>query len=124
MSYKRLTERVRKSIAIKETSTNDNKSIWNAIERLAELEDKIENRTLVEFPCKVGDDFWYITMIWDISGKFIGKIYHAKVAGFYIADGLIQIEDNLAYNYYNYLGDAFLTKAEAEKRLKELRDEH
>ena len=44
--YKRLTERSGKSICIKQTSTNDNKSIWNAIERLAELEDKIENGTL------------------------------------------------------------------------------
>ena len=45
--YKRLTERVGKGICVKETSTNDNKSIWNAIERLAELEDKIENGTLI-----------------------------------------------------------------------------
>ena len=48
--YKRFTERIGKSICIKETSTNDNKSIWNAIERLAELEDKIENGKLVEIP--------------------------------------------------------------------------
>lgn len=44
--YKRFTERVGKSIAVKGTSTNDNKSIWNAIERLAELEDKIEQGTI------------------------------------------------------------------------------
>ena len=46
--YKRLTERVGKGISIKETSTNDSTSIWNAIKRLAELEDKIENGSLVE----------------------------------------------------------------------------
>ena len=44
--YKRLTERSGNGIAIKETSTNDNMSIWNAIERLAELEDKIEDGRL------------------------------------------------------------------------------
>lgn len=48
MKYDRLTERVGKGISVKETSTNDNRSIWNAIERLAELEDKIENGTLKE----------------------------------------------------------------------------
>jgi DNA-directed RNA polymerase subunit RPC12/RpoP len=48
MEYKRLTERVGKGVAIKETSRNDNMSIWNAIERLAELEDKIEQGTLKE----------------------------------------------------------------------------
>lgn len=46
MKYDRLTERVGKGVSIRETSSNDNMSIWNAIERLAELEDKIENGTL------------------------------------------------------------------------------
>ena len=48
MKYERLTERVGKGISVKETSTSDNRSIWNAIERLAELEDKIERGELVE----------------------------------------------------------------------------
>ena len=47
MKYKRLTKRAGKGIAVKETSTNDNRSIWNAIERLAELETAIENGTLI-----------------------------------------------------------------------------
>ena len=46
--YERITSRVGKGIAVKETSFNDNKSIFNAIERLAELEDKIERGELVE----------------------------------------------------------------------------
>lgn len=83
----------------------------------------IENGRLVELPCKVGDDFYYITMIWEISGKFIGEIYHAKVAGFYIADGLIQIEDDVIFLYHNYGVDAFLSEDEAVKRVKELRNE-
>ena len=48
--YKRLTERSGKGICIKEISTNDNKSIWHAIERLAELEDKIESGQAVILP--------------------------------------------------------------------------
>lgn len=43
MKYERLTERIGKGICIKQTSTNDNKSIWNAIERMeSEKEKKIE----------------------------------------------------------------------------------
>ena len=60
-NYKRLTERSGKSgIGIKETSTNTNLSIWNAIERLADLEDKIEDGTLIELPCKVGSTIYRI----------------------------------------------------------------
>lgn len=58
--YKRLTERVGKGVCVKETSTSDNRSIWNAIKRLAELEDKIENGTLIELPCKVRDTVWFV----------------------------------------------------------------
>lgn len=63
MKYKRLTERVGKGVAIKETSRNDNMSIWNAIHRLAELEDKIEQGTLIELPCKVGDTMYKLCSV-------------------------------------------------------------
>ena len=33
---------------------------FNALVRLAELEDKINNGTLIELPCKVGDTVYYI----------------------------------------------------------------
>lgn len=33
---------------------------FSALVRLAELEDKIENGTLIELPCKVGDRIWAI----------------------------------------------------------------
>ena len=48
MEYKRITERFGKGIVVKETSKNDNMSIWNAIVRLSELEDKIESGELVD----------------------------------------------------------------------------
>ena len=78
--YKRLTERAGKGICIKETSTNDNKSIWNAIERLAELEDKIENGTLIEFP-RIDRyvDFCYglekFVVQWVVNGKVKSKMF-------------------------------------------------
>ena len=102
-----------------ETKKKDREILY----RLAELEDKIENGTLIELPCKVGDDFWYITMIWDISGKFIGEMYKAKVEGFYVPNEFIQIEDDEIFHYHAYGEEAFLTKAEAEQKLKELENE-
>ena len=105
-------------IAISRASGKSSKQL-ETIDILA----KYEQGMLVELPCRLGDDFWYITMIWDISGKFIGEIYHAKVAGFYIADGLLQIEDDVIFLYHNYGVDAFLSEGEAVKRLKELENE-
>lgn len=39
-------------------------------DRLAELEDKIENGTLVELPLAVGDHFWAIHKLCDKCGKY------------------------------------------------------
>lgn len=104
-------------IAISRGSGKSSKML-KAIEILT----KYENGTLIELPCKVGDDFYYITMIWDFSGKFIGEMYKAKVEGFYVSDGFIQIEDDEIFNYHAYGEEAFLTKAEAEAKLRELKE--
>lgn len=134
--YIRLTERSGKGICIKETSTNDNKSIWNAIERLAELEDKIENGTLIELPCKVGDTIYQIY-------KDCSKCSHFKETGweydcwcdaeesktmfeFDGDNGCVYIikETEFTYNHIKDFGkDLFLTKPEAEAKLKELKGE-
>ena len=115
MKYERMTERVGKGICIKETSTNDNMSIWNAIERLSELEDKIENGMLIELPCKVGDT------VYTIEG---GIIEEDEVMGV-----LIQFEElffkilrkrDLVCKFWGSRS-VFLTKAEAEKRLEEIK---
>ena len=34
-----------------------------AVKRLGELEDKIEDRTLIELPCQKGDQIWYVKEI-------------------------------------------------------------
>lgn len=52
MDYHRFTERIDNYIKLNTDSPYADKM---AIERLAELEDKIEDGTLVELPCKVGD---------------------------------------------------------------------
>ena len=74
--------------------------------RLAELEDKIENGTLVELPCKVG-----------------AKIYIVGESDFCIPKYQMW-EDEFCLEDVERFGDTvFLTKAEAEKRLEELRGE-
>lgn len=125
--YKRFTERVGKSISIKETSTNDNRSIWNALERLAELEDKIEDGTIIELPCKVGETVYFLVA----QGKLgtintTGKLIERTVDKIIFNGEKIEIcserktDDDCIL--YGYLGDiVFLTKAEAEKKLAELK---
>lgn len=129
MEYERLTERVGKGIAIKETSTNDNRSIWNAIERLAELEDKIEQGTLKEmnYPCNVGDKV------------FVVRSATSNNKNFYIfEDTVLQLcvdknkDVNTSWLFITFYRNTsvfewgfdkvFLTREEAKKRLKELQN--
>ena len=84
--------------------------------RLAELEDKIEQGTLIELPCKVGD------IVYQFDNG--GKIYEAMILDIAIYKGKPYYEtcgvdfDNRA------IGESvFLTKAEAEAKLKELNNE-
>ena len=81
--------------------------------RLAELEDKIENGTLVELPCKVWDTFYCVRL---------DGIREAQVVEIVTADGKSWgVYDNIG-EWYN-LNEIYFTKAEAEKRLKELQYE-
>lgn len=82
--------------------------------RLAELEDKIENGTLIELPCKVGD------IVYQFDNG--GEIYEAMILDIAIYNGKPYYEtcgvdfDNRA------IGESIsLTKAEAEAKLRELR---
>ena len=91
------------------------------IERLAELEDKIENGTLIELPCKVGDTLYYVSP----TKK---QINIEKVTGI-VLDEFLKIrtlsnQGILEYFPISYLGRTLLfTIAEAEAKLKELKNE-
>ena len=83
------------------------------INRLAELEDKIEQGTLIELPCKVGDMFY---------GIETNTIFKYMVLAIKLARNN-EIHLCTVYDIEFVLGkDAFLTKAEAEQRLKELEE--
>lgn len=112
-NYKRLTIRLsnEKIGCLQEYSQKD------LINRLADLEDKIEDGTLIELPCKVGD------MVFTIEG---GIIEEYEVLGV-----LVQFEE-LFFKILRkrdclckFWGSrsVFLTKSEAEAKLKELQGE-
>lgn len=84
----------------------------NAVEKLAHYEDMEEQGRLIELPCTVGDT------VWDIAGAEIRE---------QIVDG-IECRTDGFYIYANedeWLGKinelVFLTKEEAEAKLKELK---
>ena len=109
MKYERLTN----SKTAK--SMRDNRNTSNPYYvRLAEIEDKIENETLVELPCKVGDTLYrfYATE----------RVIPVKVERITIASTAILVETTYGNFLLQEVGrDIFLTKAEAEKQLEELR---
>lgn len=110
--YKRLTEKgVLCSVASHRFGGKHEQYYY----RLYELEDKIENGTLVELPCKVGDT------VFTIEG---GIIEEHEVMGI-----LVQFEElffkilrkrDLVCKFWGSRS-VFLTKAEAESKLVELR---
>ena len=90
-----------------------------AIERLAELEDKIENGTLVELPCKVGDKVYCISnsqiIIFTVKEVIINEYR------FYLR--LYDGKDTMTFTLLHFEDFLFFNKAEAEQRLKELKNE-
>lgn len=98
--------------------------LWETIikehNRLVELENKIENGTLIEIPCKVGDTVYFET--WeDNDNTSIGVKGH-KIVDFEI-NAIINGKYVTTYIPMKAVGiDVFLTKAEAEQKLKELQE--
>lgn len=136
--YKRLTKKDRYGHWYTDTKINDrfmwskDGKVWErdlshyafdgeAIDRLAELEDKIENGTLVETPCKVGDTVYEVFK--EHKPPFIQETTIEKIVitekGF-----KLRLSRNSVYETaISSLGrTVFLTKSEAETKLKELQE--
>lgn len=120
--YKRLTDS-ETAVMLKKTEG----SSWDSEDmeaqryiRLAELEDKIENGTLIELPCKVGDIVYQITR--DFVSEYKIKGFRCFENGniFFEWQCIKGIYINIHGFYINEIGKTvFLTKAEAEAKLKE-----
>lgn len=121
--YKRLTEKVKdcfqydlKDFKHKIGEFGDYDAFFAysmAVKRLGELEDKIENGTLVELPCKVGDT---ATAVID-TFAYDNSVQKVKIEGLaYI------VKDENGDMTFQHISRLFHTKAEAEAKLKELRE--
>lgn len=133
--YKRLTKRLLGSNAPFTEYASDNE----VLQRLAELEDKIENRTLIERPLvKKSDSIWIVRKYRQGSSSF-GSYYTRKVV-WRCVDKIFLNNDNTftistisissgGYKHRSIVKSTtfnkswFLTKAEAEAKLKELKGE-
>lgn len=115
MEYNRLTKRRKDgSVALDFYSNSKDFTIVELKLRLAELEDKIEAGTLIEIPCKVGDNavaiidtFCYPNAIYNVKLKDLAYI----------------VEDENGDVTFQHITRIFGTEAEAEKRLEEIKNE-
>ncbi len=82
-----------------------------------ELKAKIENGTLIKLPCKVGDTVWYIKNYG--FGRY--QVVDMEVVGFNFS----KYEDTIwvVGRYKEQSSHIYLTKAEAEAKLKEMQNE-
>lgn len=81
--------------------------------RLAELEDKIEAGTLIEIPCKVGDNA--VAIIDTLA--YPNAIYNVK-----LKDLAYIVEDENGDVTFQHITRIFGTEVDAKKRLEEIRN--
>lgn len=126
MNTKELIEAVKNERGSAFQNCNDceygthNCEVIEKLNRLAELEDKSEQGTLIELPCKVGDtvyvcystgiDEWEVGEITIIKNNMLFRLTH---------DGTDHYNSAWLSEEGTYL---FFTREEAEKRLKELQN--
>lgn len=128
MEYKRLTKRncagyVVPVKLIMSGYSNIQTVEEELLDRLAELEDKIENGTFVELPCKVGDVMYEVVegipiQEWEIESICFNRTY---------PKGVIWAERTRDFAHWKFwIEDCgtkwFTTKAEAEKALEEIKN--
>lgn len=89
-------------------------TIQDLIDRLYEFEDKIENGTLVELPCKVGDNAVAI-----IDTLFCPNM----ICNVKLKDLAYIVEDENGDVTFQHITRIFGTEAEAEKRLDEIKND-
>ena len=129
MKHERLTEteKINKYCSMVECGEHcEDCYVGNLYNRLAELEDKIENGTLIELPCKVGDKIWYIDKNYTIQQAEVTCIDIRTTSRHIIATRyVLEKEDTIkiALMFEDFNVDYWLTKAEAEAKLKELKGE-
>ena len=108
----RLTYRTTKGEAIENSSVAD---IRDILEKLAEYEDLEEQGLLLRLPCKVGTTVYNTTWWDDVQEKVKvdGKTFYRTLHKHKVSKSTFSLVD-----IYNFGKTVFLTKAEAEQKLK------
>ena len=119
--YKRLTKKA--DVILLDCEYSCGSLHLDVIKRLGELEDKIENGTLVELPCKVGDILYRVVKGLPISEWKVTSICFNRAD---MTDYVITATASNPISHWKFwskdFGETlFLTKAEAEKKLNELK---
>ena len=95
--------------------------IQKCFDRLGELEDKLENGTMIDMSSKIGDTVYFVSKnILEITKGKIKEIIINKYN-----DEIINVDFSYMCKQFDikYVGKTvFLTKEEAEARLKELQN--
>lgn len=115
--YERLTiwnEELQRSCMTADFNEETVDIVARHVDRLYELENAIEDGTLVFLPCKVGDNFWWI--LHKYTGEY--EIVEEKVKQIRICDYGFYIIDCDGSGWY--LSEIYFTKEAAEKALEEL----
>lgn len=98
------------------SSKCDNCEVMTSVcEKLGKYEDSEEQGRLIKLPCKIGDKVWHI------SGRAIKEDVISGIE--YSYDGMFYIWSNEDTWLGGFNDIVFLTKSEAEAKLKELRGE-
>lgn len=120
MEYKRLTEKVNKGQVkfILKDGENPIEKFQNALNRLAELEDKIEQGTLIFAPKYKVKQFVYSVFYVYSKEPIKGQI---ECFDFYTQKYLVFFGDEIGSEWC-LESELYKSKAEAKKRLKELQN--
>lgn len=112
---------------IKTLGQSQYQSLWNWEQPLTEIKEMLESKRVVELPCKVGDTVYhYCKSVNQIVPYVVEDIHIDKEQTRYFATAF-----NVYYNEYldeieftkDKIGKTvFLSKSEAEQKLKELLD--
>lgn len=104
---------------------DDCEIMTSVCEKLGDYEDLDEQGRLIKLPCKVGDVVYFVHHDRIISSEVFSAKYHAEAEnhGVFIRERLtIDVEGVSAEIDFSDIGKrVFLTKSEAEEKLKELR---
>lgn len=120
--YKRLTKQVFDKVqGCEDKMTMHGQSLYDLYNRLAELEDKIENKTIIELPCKAGDTIYEV-----FEYHKPPFIQQTKVEKIIVTEKGLKLK--LACNSFYEISIAslgktlFLTEEAAEEQIKKLQE--